>query len=200
MNILIVNYGTSNINSIYNSIKKIKKIKIYINNFKKKTYDKIIFPGQGHITTSMEFLNKIHYLENYLTNSYILGICIGYHIFFKNSQEDKQTKCLNFIKEKIKIISNKCCNRTNIPNIGWSNVNVINYHKIFKNLSLNFKQYFMHSYSSIFNNQKFSYAISNYNNINFNSIIIKENKFLFQFHPEKSKINGLILLNNFINL
>ncbi|MFI4878710.1 MAG: imidazole glycerol phosphate synthase subunit HisH [Candidatus Carsonella ruddii] len=200
MKVLIINYGTSNINSIYNSIKKIKKIKIFINNFNIKKYDKIIFPGQGHIKTSMNFLKKIHYLSYYLKNSYILGICIGYHIFFKYSFEDLNINCLNIIKENINIISNYCCKKNYTPNVGWNNIEIIKNHKIFKYLKNNFSQYFMHSYSSIFNYQNFTYGVSLFNNIKYNSIIINENKFLFQFHPEKSKMNGLILLNNFINL
>ncbi|XRA05489.1 MAG: imidazole glycerol phosphate synthase subunit HisH [Candidatus Carsonella ruddii] len=200
MKVLIINYGTSNINSIYNSIKKIKKVKIFINNFNIKNYDKIIFPGQGHIKTSMNFLKKIYYLNYYLKNCYILGICIGYHIFFKHSFEDLKVKCLNLIKENINIISNYCCKKNYTPNIGWNQVKIFKKHKIFKYLKNNFSQYFMHSYSSIFNYQKFSYAFSLFNNIKYNSIIISENKFLFQFHPEKSKTNGLILLNNFMNL
>ncbi|MFI4847207.1 MAG: imidazole glycerol phosphate synthase subunit HisH [Candidatus Carsonella ruddii] len=200
MKVLIINYGTSNINSIYNSIKKIKKIKIFINNFNIKNYDKVIFPGQGHIKTSINFLKKIHYLNYYLKNSYILGICIGYHIFFKYSFEDLKINCLNLIKENINIISNNCCKKNYTPNIGWNQVKIIKNHKIFKNLKNIFLQYFMHSYSSLFNYQNFSYAFSLFNNIKYNSIIINENKFLFQFHPEKSKTNGLILLNNFMNL
>ncbi|XOD39055.1 MAG: imidazole glycerol phosphate synthase subunit HisH [Candidatus Carsonella ruddii] len=200
MNVLLINYGTSNISSIFNALKKIKKIKIFINNFKKKNYDKVIFPGQGHIKNCMNFLLKINYLENYLKNSYILGICIGYHIFFQKSIENINTNCLNFIKEDINLIANNCCYYTSNPNINWNNVNIIKYHKILKNLPLNFKQYFMHSYSSIFLNQHFSYATSIFNNIIFNSIIIKENKFLVQFHPEKSNKHGLLLLNNFLNL
>ncbi|MBY0585331.1 imidazole glycerol phosphate synthase subunit HisH [Candidatus Carsonella ruddii] len=200
MNVLLINYGTSNINSIYNSLKKIKKIKIFINNFDKKNYDKIIFPGQGHINNCISFLSKINYLDNYLKNSYILGICIGYHIFFKKSEEDFNIKCLNLIKENIEIISNKCCKNIVIPNIGWNNVIIIKKHKILNNIPLSFLQYFMHSYSSIYKNQEFSYATSIYNNIKYNSIVIKENKFLFQFHPEKSGTIGLNLLRNFLNL
>ncbi|ATX33500.1 imidazole glycerol phosphate synthase subunit HisH [Candidatus Carsonella ruddii] len=200
MNILLINYGTSNINSIYNALKKVKKIKVFINNFEKKHYDKIIFPGQGHITNCIKFLSKIYYLKNYLSNSYILGICIGYHIFFKKSIENEKINCLNIINENIDLIAKNCCYNTSNPNINWNNVNIIKNHKIFKKLPLNFKQYFMHSYSSIFKNQKFSYATSIFNNIIFNSIIIKENKFLFQFHPEKSSKIGLLLLNNFLNL
>ncbi|BCG49291.1 imidazole glycerol phosphate synthase subunit HisH [Candidatus Carsonella ruddii] len=200
MNVLLINYGTSNIISIYNSLKKIKKIKIYVNNFAIKNYDKIIFPGQGHIKNTMNFLSKIENIQYYIKNIHILGICIGYHIFFKNSDENQHINCFNYFNEKIKNISNNCCYNTFHPNIGWKTVNIIKFHKILKNIPNCFKQYFMHSYSSIYNNQNFSYATTNYNNKTFNSIVIKENKFLIQFHPEKSSKYGLLLIKNFLEL
>ncbi|AFP83925.1 imidazole glycerol phosphate synthase subunit HisH [Candidatus Carsonella ruddii] len=199
MNVLLINYGTSNINSIYNSLKKIKKIKIFINNFKNKKYDKIIFPGQGHIKNSSDFIFKNN-INKYLNNTHILGICIGYHIFFNKSEENYSSKCLNIFNENINLLSNNCCTNNFIPNIGWKIVEIIKYHKIFKNIPKMFTQYFMHSYSSIFKNNTYSYAISKFNNKIFNSIVIKNNYFLFQFHPEKSGNIGYNIIKNFLQL
>ncbi|XZR52661.1 MAG: imidazole glycerol phosphate synthase subunit HisH [Candidatus Carsonella ruddii] len=200
MKVLLINYGTSNINSIYNSLRKMKKIQIFINNFNIKKYDKIIFPGQGHIKNSMNFiLNKKNILE-YIKNTHVLGICIGYHVFFNKSEEDIQTKCLKVFKENISLLAKKCCYSTYTPNIGWKKVEIIKNHKIFKNLPKFFPQYFMHSYSSIYKEQIYSYAISKFNNKIFNSIIIKENKFLFQFHPEKGGYYGYHIIKNFLEL
>lgn len=200
MKILILNYGTSNINSIFNSLKKIKKVKIFVNNFNIKKYDKIILPGQGHIKNSMTFLKSINNLNEYFLNSHILGICIGYHLFFNKSFEDQKVNCLNNINENILLLNKNCCKNTYTPNIGWKKVFLIKKHDIFKNIPLIFKQYFMHSYSSFYKNQNYCYGLSNYNNFLFNSIIIEKNKFLFQFHPEKSGKYGLQILKNFLKL
>ncbi|WMC19934.1 MAG: imidazole glycerol phosphate synthase subunit HisH [Candidatus Carsonella ruddii] len=200
MKILLINYGTSNINSIYNSLKRIKKIQIFINNFNIKKYDKIIFSGQGHIENSMNFLLKKENILEYIKNTHILGICIGYHLFFNKSEENIKIKCLEVFKEKISLLSNNCCYNTYTPNIGWNKVEIIKNHKIFNNIPNIISQYFMHSYSSIYNNQPYSYGISNFNNKIFNSIIIKENKFLFQFHPEKGGYYGYHIIKNFLKL
>ncbi|MGP4128137.1 MAG: imidazole glycerol phosphate synthase subunit HisH [Candidatus Carsonella ruddii] len=200
MKVLIINYGTSNINSIYNSLKKMKKVQIFINNFKIKKYDKIIFPGQGHIKSSMNFISNKENIFEYIKNTHVLGICIGYHIFFNKSEEDISTNCLNIFKENISLLTNNCCYNTYSPNIGWNPVEIIKNHIILKNLPVFFSQYFMHSYSSIFKKQNHVYAISKFNNRIFNSIIIEENKFLFQFHPEKGGYYGYQIIRNFLKL
>lgn len=199
MNLLLVNYGTSNINSIYNALSKIKRVNIFINDFNNKNIDKIIFPGQGHIKNCINFLKNIENFFNLIEKKHILGICIGYHIFFKNSEENASTLGFNVIKQKIEKISNDCCENTILPNIGWRDVKIFKNHQIFKNLNNIFKQYFMHSFSNKEKNN-YTFGISNFNKIDFNSVIIKENKILFQFHPEKSGKNGLILIKNFLNL
>ncbi|AFP83545.1 imidazole glycerol phosphate synthase subunit HisH [Candidatus Carsonella ruddii] len=200
MNILIINYGSSNINSIYNSIKKIKNVNVYVNDFKNDKIDKVIFPGQSHIKTSIKFIKKNYEFYEKIKNKYTLGICIGYHIFFKNSEENIKINSLNYINKNIKLLSNKCCNKSILPNIGWKPIYIIKNHKIFKNIPLYFNQYFMNSYSYYYNKDKFSFGISKINTLLYNSIIIKNNKILFQFHPEKSGNLGLKLINNFINL
>ena len=58
--------------------------------------------------------------------------------------------------------------------------------------------YFVHSYQTILKNSDNLFAETKYLN-NFPSIIINDNIFGFQFHPEKSSKNGLKILENFCN-
>ena len=83
--------------------------------------------------------------------------------------------------------------------MGWNEV-VTKNNSIFykKNTKLDF--YFVHSYYINFNRLEKNIFIekSNYY-IDFPAIIIKENIFGAQFHPEKSQKNGLELIKMFIN-
>ena len=58
--------------------------------------------------------------------------------------------------------------------------------------------YFVHSYYFKCDNKENILAETQYE-INFTSIIGKENIYGVQFHPEKSSSQGLSLLKNFIN-
>ena len=59
--------------------------------------------------------------------------------------------------------------------------------------------YFLHSNFFECQSEENEVAVTDYG-FNFSSIISKENIFGVQFHPEKSSLYGLKLLNNFINL
>ena len=59
--------------------------------------------------------------------------------------------------------------------------------------------YFVHSnYVQPLNNT-YSYTLTQYEGFNFCSSIIKDNLFACQFHPEKSGIEGIQILNNIFN-
>ena len=60
--------------------------------------------------------------------------------------------------------------------------------------------YFLHSYFCQVEDEKFVIAKTKYRGIEFPSIIQKNNIFGIQFHPEKSRIQGLKILKNFSNL
>ena len=120
----------------------------------------------------------------------IIGICLGLHIFFTTGYEGKKTKGLNFIKGSVKKIKSK-----RLPNIGW---------KYLKFRSERFKRfsnkdfYFVHSFEVLPKNKKNIIATTNYHNRQIVSIIKKENVIGIQFHPEKSRSQGLEILKKII--
>ena len=59
--------------------------------------------------------------------------------------------------------------------------------------------YFVHSYYFDCKHKENIIALSNYG-IDFASIISKENIYGVQFHPEKSSVQGLEIIKNFINI
>ena len=103
---------------------------------------------------------------------------------------------LGLVDFKIESFENK--NKYFIPHIGWNSVNFKN-NPLFKNIPNKFF-YFVHSYCLKNTNKKFVYGKKTSYIHNFVSVIIKDNIFATQFHPEKSQKNGLQLIQNFINL
>ena len=58
--------------------------------------------------------------------------------------------------------------------------------------------YFVHSYHLVCDNEKDILATTNYS-YEFVSAVQKDNIFGTQFHPEKSHLDGQMIINNFVN-
>ncbi|BEH03963.1 imidazole glycerol phosphate synthase glutamine amidotransferase subunit [Candidatus Nasuia deltocephalinicola] len=200
MNIGILDTGIGNLKSIIKILKTLSvNLKLYLINKKFKNFiklDKLIIPGQGSsynwIKNFLEF--DIFQLNKIFLNLPILGICVGKQIFF-NITEEFNSLNLNYINGLIKkFFINKKFYK--IPHIGWNNVYFLKKHNLLKNFKNFEKFYYSHSYYLNCEYSEFIYGFSKYNFI-FNSIFIKNNLFLTQFHPEKSGISGINLFYNF---
>ena len=197
----IVNLGISNIESIKSAVNFLGFDSKLINieeDFTK--FAKIIIPGNGSFPSIIrKFKNNkykkkiIEYIEK---NNYVLGICLGMQIFMKESSEFKKVNGLGLFDYKVQ----KLEFLKKLPNIGHKNIFV---HKkktnvLFKNIKNNSEFYFMHSYGvSIFDCDNVdSYLMIDKKKI-LGSLSYK-NFFGVQFHPEKSRDNGLKILFNFL--
>ena len=125
-----------------------------------------------------------------------LGICVGMQLLAQTGYENGKHQGLGWIKGSIKKLEVK---NLKLPHMGWNNVNIVNKPKniIFDQQNIDF--YFVHSYFFECFDNKNIIGITEYG-INFASIVGKENIYGVQFHPEKSSIQGLDLIKNFISL
>jgi glutamine amidotransferase len=73
-------------------------------------------------------------------------------------------------------------------------------HQFLKDLTINDNFYFIHSYFVEILEKIDTLIKTTYGNNNFTSLIVKDNMYGTQFHPEKSGKKGLKILRNFINL
>ncbi len=209
-NITIVDYGTSNLNSIKRALKKIGA-EVQITNDAKniQNADRLILPGVGSFGNGMKKLNDLD-ITNSL-NTFIkkgnpfLGICLGMQMLLSSSEEDVKENGLNYIDGKvIKIPTNKEKNyNRKIPHIGWSNLELSEKPsnekvKIFYNLCENDFFYFVHSYVCMTKDINNTIATCDYNNYNVTAAIQYNNIIGLQFHPEISGMSGLKILNNFL--
>ena len=147
--IAIVDYKASNIMSVKNALDELEYE--YIVASKKEDFQKakkIIFPGVGAMPNTVSLLKESNIWD--LLNSYVvdlgipfLGICLGMQCIVSESFEfDQKTKTLGWIKGQTKILENKD-NSINIPNIGWSNINIKSNHVIFEDLKKEAAFYFV---------------------------------------------------------
>ena len=211
MNIAIIDYESGNISSVINSFKAVCanqniEIKIDVTSDLKiiSNSDKVILPGQGSFKNCVESLRKIKGLEDTLNEFAIInkkplfGICVGMQMFADIGYEEFETKGLGWISGNVKKINNRN-NEYKLPHIGWNELSFTFESKLFKNIKEKSHVYFVHSYKFIPNNKKVISSKTNYSE-EIVASIEKDNLFGTQFHPEKSDIIGLKIIENFIKL
>lgn len=195
--IQILDYGIGNVRSLRNALDKIEINNIV--NDKIDSNDKnlkgLIIPGVGAFPAAMDLLNQKKLIESIINlknkNIPILGICLGMQILFEIGNEIKKTNGLKFIKGDVIPLDSE---KMTVPNIGWRSIKKNK--NFFKNLN-NRKFYFIHSFYANPTNIDNVMYYTEYENTKIPAIVKEKNIFGFQFHPEKSGADGLILLKHF---
>lgn len=202
INVGILNLKLNNIYSIYNSLTECGyKVKIIEGKVKKISSDIMIIPGVGSFPKAMHYLKKNSLdkiIEEFnLNKKPIIGICLGMQLLFEKSNEFNKCKGLSLLDGEVLKIDNR---HLRVPNIGWNKISLKKKSKVINSNSNNNFFYFVHSYYCKPKNFSNILSLSNINKFNFCSSVQKDNLLGMQFHPEKSGVNGLKIINNFKNL
>jgi imidazole glycerol-phosphate synthase subunit HisH len=205
--IIIINC-CGNILSLTRAIQKFEKnflITSDLNEIKNATH--IFLPGVGAFKKAMDTLAKKNLINLLKDLNYkkinLMGICLGMQILFDTSEENGLESGLGLIKgdvKKIVLSKQDRLNKLKIPNIGWHNIIINNKSKIFNDIEKNFNCYFVHSYHVKLKNLNECLADIDYGSNQLTSIVKKDNIYGCQFHPEKSGIDGLKIIKNFLDL
>ena len=199
MNIVIIKYNAGNIESVNNALTRLAvKAEITDDPEKIRNADKVIFPGVGEASTTMEYL-RARKLDELIVSlkQPVLGICLGLQLMCSHSEEN-DTKCLGIFDEKvIKFVAEPGKEFiTKVPHMGWNAITNLK-SKLFSQELENQYVYFVHSYFAGLG----EHTIAKCNYINtFSAALHKDNFYATQFHPEKSGTIGAQILKNFINL
>lgn len=190
----IIDLKINNIFSLFNSLKKIGyKVNIVEKNF--KNFDYIILPGVGSFRAGMDSLRKRRldkdiFEQIVLKKRKLIGICLGMQLLFNDSCEFGKTKGLGLINGSVKKFNDKICT---VPMVGWYKAKSTN--KFIKRKNF----YHIHSYYCKPKNKKIILSNTSYFKINYCSAVHEKNIIAFQFHPEKSGLDGINLLGNIPN-
>ena len=196
VNVAIIKYNAGNIYSVEYALKRLG-IDPVITDDKEllQKADKVIFPGQGEATWTMQYL-KAHRLDELIVDlkQPVLGICIGMQLLCRFSEEGN-TGCLGvFDAPVLKFHPEK--QEDKIPHIGWNTLTQLK-SSLYNGIPEGEFVYFVHSYYVPVNDS--SVAQSEYIH-SFCASMHKDNFYAVQFHPEKSGDTGERILRNFIKL
>jgi len=199
MNIVIIKYNAGNIESVNNALNRLGvRAEITADKDKIRNADKVIFPGVGEASTTMEYLRS-HKLDELIVSlkQPVLGICLGLQLMCSHSEENN-TKCLGIFNEKVKRFIPKPGEEfiTKVPHMGWNAIHSPK-SELMKGISENEYVYFVHSYYA----EKSEHTIATCNYIvPFSAALHKDNFYATQFHPEKSGDVGAKILENFLKI
>jgi glutamine amidotransferase len=199
MKIAIIKYNAGNIESVNNALNRLNvRAEITADHHKIANADKVIFPGVGEASTTMEYLRK-NELDKLIISlkQPVLGICLGLQLMCSYSEEN-DTKCLGIFDEKVIRFVPKPGEEfvTKVPHMGWNSISNLKSQLFTKEIE-NQYVYFVHSYFARLG----EHTIATCNYINpFSAALQKDNFYATQFHPEKSGTIGAQILKNFINL
>ena len=201
--VTIIDYGMGNIGSLSNAFRYLgANVNITGDPSEIEKSNIAILPGVGSFHKAMKVIKKNsidHAIKNIIEKgNYLFCICLGMQLLASESFEEKQTKGLGVIPNKVKKFTfNETKNK--IPHVGFNQVFFDNKNKLFNGLSPGADFYFVHSYRML--PEKISDNVSQTKyGISFMSSFIKDNIYATQFHPEKSQSNGIKLLDNFLNI
>jgi len=199
MNIVIIKYNAGNIESVKNALNRLGvNAEVTADPEKIRNAGKVIFPGVGEASTTMEYLRKYE-LDKLIISlkQPVLGICLGLQLMCSHSEEN-DTNCLGIFDEKVlRFVPNPGEEFiTKVPHMGWNAITNLR-SEIFSKDIENQYVYFVHSYFAGMG----EHTVATCNYINpFSAALQKNNFYATQFHPEKSGTVGARILENFIKL
>ena len=196
MKVVIIKYNAGNIKSVDFALKRLG-ISAEITDDEQTILnaDKVIFPGVGEATSTMEYLRKYELDKVILKlKQPILGICLGMQLMCAPSEEGN-ADCLGIFDEEVRKFV-PASHHDKVPHMGWNQISNLK-GKLFKGVDEGSFVYFVHSFYVPITD--YTAASTDYINP-FSAAVEKDNYFATQFHPEKSGTVGEKILKNFIEI
>jgi len=200
----VIDYGAGNLGSVMNALKRLSVPARFAEgpqelSLSSSTFEKIIFPGDGHFATAMASINKSGYaqaIKEWINaDRPFLGICIGLQLLFDTSEEappvnGKEVRGLSLIPGNVRLFPGR-----KVPQIGWNQTIARSSSKLFRGVANNSFFYYIHSYYADPADDSVCAAEAEYY-LRYCGAVERGALAAVQFHPEKSGAAGLALLKN----
>ncbi|MEM9107457.1 MAG: imidazole glycerol phosphate synthase subunit HisH [Pseudomonadota bacterium] len=167
--------------------------------------DRVVLPGVGAFADCRNGLMAVSGMEDALHLAVeqkarpFLGICVGMQLMATRGLEKLETPGFDWIRGDVRRIEPNDPN-LKIPQIGWNTLTLTRVHPLFEGLATGpngLHAYFVHSYFLDAENGADVLATTDYGGP-VTAVVVHENRFGTQFHPEKSQRLGLGLIANFL--
>lgn len=202
MEIHIVDYGMGNLRSIQKGLEKAGATATITSDVcLLKDAAAIVLPGVGAFEDAMKnlrdggFVPLIH--EKVADGAMFLGVCLGLQLLFDSSTEGGSFTGLRVLSGKVDRFPASIGEK--IPHVGWNQLSFKDAgHFLLDGIEDGSHVYFVHSYHAITGDE--TIVTTTTYGYPFPSIVKNAagNLVATQFHPEKSSVVGLSMLENFV--
>jgi glutamine amidotransferase len=160
--------------------------------------EKLVLPGVGAFGAAMKALQEAQLvepiLEHIASGKPFLGVCLALQLLFDWSEELGLNAGLGVLSGKV--VKFPEAPGLKIPHMGWSALHFPRESRLFQGIENGASVYFVHSYHAVPDDESIVAATSTHG-IEFAAAVERDNVMATQFHPEKSSIVGLKILDNF---
>ena len=193
MDLVIVNYGAGNIQSIRFAFQRLGySLELSSDPDRIRRADKVIFPGVGEASSAMAKLTHSG-LEALIPElkQPVLGICLGMQLMCRSTEEGPTRGMGIFDVDVLRFYG-----KLKVPQIGWNSIHDLK-SPLFAGVRESEFIYLVHSYYAPLCEE--TIAVSDYG-LPYSAALAKDNFFGVQFNPEKSGRAGALMLSNFLKL
>lgn len=200
--ITIVDYGTSNLGSMSNMLRKIGQAsRIAWAPDQLEDATKIILPGVGSFDAGMKKLvesGMVPVLNRKVMDEGVptLGVCLGMHLMTRGSEEG-ELPGLGWLPATTVRFDQVAEPTLRVPHMGWNQVHATKDSVVTADMADETRFYFAHSFFVRPDSAADVLLEAQYGASRFAAALARGNIIAGQFHPEKSHRFGMWLLRNF---
>jgi imidazole glycerol-phosphate synthase subunit HisH len=197
--VAVVDYGMGNRRSVQKALEHVgASATITSDHDQLNTADGLVVPGVGAFPAAMRNLGELGLIELIRARAQegtpILGICLGMQLLFERSTELEPAAGLGLLAGEV---TQLLAPGLRIPHIGWNDVRLEHGHVLTAGLPAGgCPFYHVHSLAARPSDQADVIGSTEYGE-RFATFVARDNVAGVQFHPEKSSVHGLKLLDNF---
>lgn len=194
--IAVIDYGAGNLRSISRALEAAAADVIVTNDPDEiARADAVVLPGVGAAAHAMNRLAELDLVAPIRAAAEsgrpFMGICLGMQLLFDH-QEEGDSRGLGLIPGRVRSLEKN----VKVPHMGWNQSRVVRPGPLGEAGDERF-YYFVHSYVVEPDDPAVIAAEASYGTT-FPSVVVRDNIWGTQFHPEKSGTDGLALIDRFV--
>ncbi|PPR60771.1 MAG: Imidazole glycerol phosphate synthase subunit HisH 1 [Alphaproteobacteria bacterium MarineAlpha4_Bin2] len=204
MTVTIVDYGSGNLRSAAKAFDKFASEPVVVTADPDAVAraDRIVLPGQGAFADCYRGLSGVDNMIEALSQAVLrravpfFGICVGMQLLATAGREHGHHSGLDWIAGEVTPLAIDD-EALKVPHMGWNELILRRKHPVLSGIESGEHVYFVHSYHFVAECPDDLIATTDYGGEQ-TAIVGRDNIIGAQFHPEKSQVTGLRMIENFL--